>query len=146
MRATLAIASVAAIVAACGTSGSSSHDDGGDPCAGLGCASGPSPLVVQVVNAVGSPVASPTFAEKGQPLQADCETDGGQILVDASVCGAWHVLAGSIGPHVITVSAAGFEPQTFDAMLQGPAGCCGLGPEVDVTVTLVAPHADSGAD
>jgi hypothetical protein len=144
MRAILAIVSAAAIAAACGSTGSSTGNDGGDPCAGLGCESSPGALVVRVLNAVGSPVASPTFTENGQPLRAFCETDGGQIVFDASVCDSWHVQASAIGPHVVTVSAPGYEPQPFSATIQGPAGCCGQGPEVDETVTLVAPHGDAG--
>ena len=153
------VAAVAAstLAAACGSSsgtgsggdgGSSSSEgsssSGGDPCAGLGCASGPGTLVVQVVDAADAPVAAPSFTEKGQTLQAYCETDGGQILADASTCGGWHLDTLSIGPQVITVAAPGYEPQTLSVTIQGPAGCCGRGPEVDETVTLVAPHGDAG--
>ncbi len=111
---------------------------GGDPCAGLGCASDPGPLIVAVLNAAGSPVASPTFTENGRRLSIDCETDGGQILLDAGECGAWHVDEFSVGAHTITVSAAGYASQTINVTIQGPAGCCGQGPEVDQTVTLSA--------
>jgi hypothetical protein len=154
----VASVAVSAVAAACGgSSGSGSGGDGGssssgssgssggDPCAGLGCASEPGTLVVQVVDAVNAPVASPGFTENGNTLQAYCETDAGQILDDAGTCGAWHLDTLSIGPHVITVAAPGYEPQTLSVTIRGPAGCCGQGPEVDQTVTLVAPHGDAGS-
>ena len=138
----------AALVVACGTSGSStSNDAGGNPCEGLGCASGPGELVIQVVDAAGTPIASPTFTESGRPLSAFCETDGGQIIPDASVCGAWRVDVLSIGQHTITVGAPGYPmSQTIMVSVSGPMGCCGRGPDVDVTVTLYQPHGGDAGD
>jgi len=68
--------------------------------------------------------------------------------MDASLCGSWHVQAYAIGAHVITVSAPGYQPQTFSVTIQGPAGCCGQGPKVDETVTLATAGdaSDGGAD
>ncbi|MGH7294637.1 MAG: hypothetical protein ACRELB_06885, partial [Polyangiaceae bacterium] len=59
-------------------------------------------------------------------------------------CGSWHLDTLSIGAHTITVGAPGYEPQTLSVTIQGPAGCCGMGAEVDETVTLFAPHGDAG--
>jgi hypothetical protein len=129
------LGAVATAAAACGTNS--------DPCAGLGCATGPGTLVVGVLDAGGTPVAGVTFTESGQSLQAYCESDAGQILTDAGACDAWHLDTLSVGPHSILVSAPGYASQTIDVTIQGPAGCCGRGPEVDKTVTL-ASSGDAG--
>jgi hypothetical protein len=116
-----------------------------DPCAGLGCAFGPGTLVVRVVDSSGASIASPTFSEGAQSLSAVCETDAGQVVMDAGTCDAWHFDTLSIGSHTITVSAPGYGGKTITAQISGPSGCCGRGPEVDETVTLdVAPQSDAG--
>ncbi len=143
----VAIGAAVAPLAACGTGGSSNGPDSGNPCEGLGCASGPGQLVIQVIDAAGRPIASPTFTENGRPLSAYCETDGGQILLDASVCGAWRIDVLSIGQHTITVGAPGYPmSQTIMVSVSGPMGCCGRGPDVDETVTLYQPHGEAGGE
>jgi len=122
----------AALLANCGSSKT-------DPCAGLGCAFGPGPLVIHMTGGV----ASPTFSENGQTLAAYCETDAGQIVLDAGSCDLWRIDTLSIGAHTITISAPGYASTTISVTISGPSGCCGQGPEVDKTVTLVA-LADAG--
>jgi hypothetical protein len=125
-----------------GTMGSTSS--GTDSCAGLGCASEPGPLLLAVVDGMGQPVADPTFTEQGHPLAGVCETDAGVIIADAGTCGSWVLDQLAMGPHTITVSAPGYEPASVSVMIQGPAGCCGMGPAVSSTVTLQPSPADAG--
>lgn len=105
--------------------------DSRGPCDGLGCAQGPGKLTLHVVDdQFMQPVASPTFSENMQMLQAVCS------MGDASMCTAWEFPNLSIGAHTITIKA----PNALDAMvtvqISGPAGCCGFGPDVDKTVVM----------
>jgi hypothetical protein len=148
--------SVAPLFASVASVGCSSSDSGGsgttdtgtgNPCEGLGCESAPGTLVVKVHDVSGADVASPTFTEKGAKLSASCPspTDTG-----AGLCASgWSFGIGSLslGPHTIDVTAPGFDTQTIDATIQGPAGCCGIGPEVDRTVILTPINSgDAGGD
>ncbi len=128
----------AALLANCGSSKT-------DPCAGLGCAFGPGPLVVHFGGTNGA-VNAPSFSENGQTLSAYCESDAGQIVLDAGACDLWRLDTLSIGPHTITISAPGYVPTKISVTISGPSGCCGQGPEVDEDVTLVAAPAGDGGD
>jgi hypothetical protein len=128
-----------------GSHGTTSNGTGTDPCAGLGCATFPGTLTLSVVDGMGQPVADPTFTEQGHPISAVCETDAGMIIQDAGTCGAWVFDQLSVGAQTITVGAPGYEPAMVSFTLQGPAGCCGKGPDVSQTVTLQPAPADAGA-
>jgi hypothetical protein len=133
-----------------GAGGSTSSGTGGststDPCAGLGCASMPGPLTLEVVDGMGQPVADPVFTEQGHALAGLCETDAGMILPDAGTCGSWLFDQLAMGPHTIVVSAPGYAPTTVSVTIQGPAGCCGQGPAVDRSVMMAHSAADAGTD
>jgi hypothetical protein len=155
-RPLLALALALVPVLACGSGGGASSAAGGstssstgtgtNSCAGLGCAVFPGPLTLEVVDGMGAPVAGPQFAEQGHALTGVCETDAGVILQDAGACGSWVFMELSMGPHTITVSAPGYQPTTVSVTIQGPSGCCGEGPAVDRTVTLLPSPADAGTD
>lgn len=119
---------------------------GGDPCAGLGCASMTGPLRIRVLDPGGSPIPSPTFNSDGVVVEAICETDAGQILEDAGTCDPWTIDTLGAGPHSLTISASGYESVFTSVTLSGPADCCGIGPTVDTTVTLsaIADASDDG--
>lgn len=119
---------------------------GTDPCAGLGCASLPGRLTLEVVDGSNQPVQGPVFTEKGQALGGVCETDAGVILPDAGSCGSWIFDELPEGPHTIQVSAPGYAPATVSVTIQGPTGCCGMGPAVDRTVVMQPSPADAGTD
>ena len=129
-----------------GGSTSTGISTGTDPCAGLGCASSPGPLTLEVVDGMGQPVADPVFTEQGQPLAGVCETDAGMVILDAGTCGSWLFSQLPEGPHTIMVSAPGYAPATVSVTIQGPAGCCGTGPAVDRTVMMQPSPADAGTD
>ena len=78
------------------------------------------------------PPATVTFLESGKMVQATC-TAG-----DAGACTTWELLNLGIGAHTIVVHAS----NALDAMLMvqilGPTGCCGMGPDVEKTVTVTA--------
>ena len=149
MRAPLLLALFASTILACSSSDSSSSDTtdtgNGNPCEGLGCASMPGKLVVKVQDASGADVPSPTFTEKGAVIAATCEspTDTGP----GRCASGWTFPYLALGAHEIVVTAPGFDTKTIDVTLQGPNGCCGIGPEVDQTVTLTPINSgDSGVD
>jgi hypothetical protein len=148
MRAHLLLALFASTILACSSSdssGSTTDTGTGNPCEGLGCTSMPGILVVKVHDASGADVPSPTFTEKGAKLAASCAspTDAGPDVCPAG----WTFPNLFEGPHTIVVTAPGFDTQTITVTIQGPAGCCGIGPEVDQTVTLTPINAgDSGTD
>ena len=115
-----------------------------DPCSGLGCASMPGAAAIRVLDENGDPVASPTFTVSGHPVDAICETDAGVILEDAGTCDPWKLDTLSEGANTITVSAPGYASTTVSVTIQGPNGCCGIGPTVDATATLTASDAGDG--
>ena len=128
-----------------GHGGDAGVDANPNPCAGLGCASMPGPLDLHVVDGSSTLVASPVFVEAGRPISATCVTDAGFDIQDAgATCDLWRLRDLSEGPHTITVSAPGFAPQTVSVTIQGPLGCCGIGPTVDASVTL-ARGGDAGS-
>jgi SH3-like domain-containing protein len=90
------------------------------------------------------PVADPVFQENGTTISATCENDAGLPIADAGACASWVFEQLSEGPHTIVVSAPGFSSESVGVTLQGPAGCCGQGPAVDQTVTLMPSAADAG--
>ncbi|MGH7282069.1 MAG: hypothetical protein ACRELY_11135 [Polyangiaceae bacterium] len=118
-------------------------DSNTDPCAGLGCASRGGSVEIRVLDGNGDPVPSPTFNANGNPAEAICETDAGQILEDAGTCDPWTLDTLDEGTNTITISAVGYEPGTVTVDVLGPNGCCGIGPTVDASVTLNA-SADAG--
>ncbi len=141
------------IPVSCGSSSSSTGSGGStgtgagtttDPCAGLGCAVFPGPLLLQVLDGMGQPVPSPTFSEKGAPVAAMCSSDGG--VVDGGTCGTWEIDQLPLGANTITVSAPDYESTTVTVTIQGPSGCCGMGPAVSQSVTLQHATSDSGAE
>jgi hypothetical protein len=144
-------ASIPALMLACSSndSGSGTTDTGnGNPCEGLGCASMPGKLVVKVQDVSGAEVPSPTFTEKGAKLEAYCESSSD---AGAGLCpSGWTFLYLSLGPHTVDVTAPGFDTEEISASIQGPAGCCGIGPEVDQMVKLTPVNSgdagDSGSD
>jgi hypothetical protein len=149
MRFHLLLTLVLALVPASACSGGGSSGTGGstntNPCAGLGCASGPGTLTLEVVDGAGQPVVGPQFTEQGHAVDGLCETDAGMVVIDAGACASWVFQTLSIGAHTITVSAPGYDPATVSASIQGPAGCCGQGPAVNQTVTLQHSPTDAGA-
>ena len=157
MRVVLLLALVLALIPASGCGTGASSGAGGstgtsttgtdtNSCAGLGCASFPGPLTIEVSDGMGQPVAFPTFTEQGHALAGVCETDAGMVIADAGSCGSWVFDQLPMGPHTITVSAPGYEPATVSVTIQGPTGCCGQGPAVDRAVTLQRSPADAGTD
>jgi hypothetical protein len=142
------LALVAATLFACSSSDTSSDTTdtgGGYPCQGFGCERGAGPLVIKVVDASGAEIASPTFTREGVSVVPECEstTDTGA----GSCPSGWTFRFLFEGPNSVVVSAPGFGTQTVTATLEGPSGCCGVGPEVDRTVTLIPIHtSDSGFD
>jgi hypothetical protein len=129
-----------------GSTGTSSTGSGTNSCEGLGCASFPGTLTLAVVDGMGQPVADPTFTEQGHSLAGVCETDAGMVISDAGTCGSWVFDQLSTGAQTITVGAPGYAPATISVTLQGPAGCCGMGPPVSRTVTLQRSPSDAGTD
>jgi hypothetical protein len=91
----------------------------------------PGKLVVKVNDASGAPVRAPTFTESGRSLTASCGEDAG-----ATCPSGWTLELLPQGPHTIVVGATELSSKTISVTIQGPAGCCGQGPEVDETVTL----------
>ena len=121
-----------------GSASSSSSSTSGDPCGGLGCASIVSPLVLTVVDAItGVYVDTPKFTWNGNEVQAMClpSADGG------AMCGRWQIQFAYGGTYTIEVTAAGYTNASVTVDLGGPkpGECCGVGNEVDATVTMQAP-------
>jgi hypothetical protein len=148
LLAALAVAaSIPALMLACSSndsSGGTTDTGNGNPCEGLGCASLPGKLVVKVQDVTGAEVPSPTFTEKGAKLTPYCESSSD---AGAGLCPmGWAFATLFEGPHTIDVTASGFDTQEFTASIQGPAGCCGIGPEVDQTVKLTPVNGGDAGD
>lgn len=137
------IASFLFVLAACGSSTADDKasdasadgkaDSSGNPCEGLGCASGAGRLTLHVVDSTFmQPIAKPTFTENGQPVAANCAMND-----DAGACTAWGFPNLYIGPHTIVVHAMNALDATIMVTLSGPNGCCGFGPDVDKTVVMM---------
>jgi hypothetical protein len=151
VRALVTFTSVLAAIAACG--GSTSTSDGGadgstdgskNPCDGLGCAIGVGKLTVHVLDAQSmTPVLQTTFTENGQPLMATCVASDAGVAEGgadggAPLCSTWLLQTVFIGAHTIGVHAPGYKDETLTVTMQGPSGCCGMGPDVDKTVLLTS--------
>lgn len=134
-------------VAACGSSNAPGSDGGSDgpttgpdgsrnPCDGLGCASGPGRLTIHVFDTKTlGPVADPKFTEATKTLTPACQdpdagADGG------SSCEYFTFPYLGIGPHTIEVTATGYQPVDVMVQIDGPKGCCGLGPDVDAIAPM----------
>jgi len=111
--------------------GSSGPDP--DPCAGLGCASGPGTLTLTVLDqATGQPVAGElTFTADGQTLPFTCSA----VVDPTTACPSWQL---SIeGAFDVEVTALGYRPGTIHVLIEGPAGCCGIGPATSASLELL---------
>ena len=134
MKLRLFLLVAAAVVAACSSTASqhtgtgATGTGGGDPCAGLGCASFPGTLTLHVVGPTSEPVADPVFQENGATISASCEDDAGVPIADAGACVDWVFDQLSEGPQTIVVSAPGFGSQSVGVTLQGPAVLLRSGP------------------
>jgi len=53
-----------------------------------------------------------------------------------SACSAWEFPGLFIGAHTIVVHATNTLDATVMVTISGPAGCCGLGPDVEKTVVM----------
>ncbi|MGH7282425.1 MAG: carboxypeptidase-like regulatory domain-containing protein [Polyangiaceae bacterium] len=149
----------AMLMAACGSSSNTDstvdggdgggHDGAGDfdscaspscddPCANLGCASMAGPLLIRVLDSNGTPIPSPSFYADSRSVAepAVCETDAGQILEDAGSCDPWTIDTLGPGSHSLMISAVGYKSVFTNVTLNGPSGCCGIGPATDATITL----------
>lgn len=134
---------VGVAVAACGSTVSGSDGGGNDaggtdgkkgPCDGLGCASGPGTLTVHMKDAqTMQALTMASFTEAGKPASASCKVDQQMMCT-----GDWVFQNLFIGPHTIEARSPGHAPKTFTVTISGPAGCCGLGPDVEETVLLAA--------
>jgi hypothetical protein len=134
---------VIAVVAitACAQNDTSSDDctvsKGGQCCDGRGCATGPGTLSLTVLDAATSqPIDGQLMATSSTyegPLPFMCSTA-------ASPCPSWELAAGplglSSGSLQITLSASGYQPLVYTAMLSEPTGCCGWGDTTFATVSL----------
>jgi hypothetical protein len=107
-------------------------------CEAPGCASLPSQLVLEVVDAqTGQPVADPTFTNAGQALSMTCAQssldagapDGGRL------CAEWRYYGS--GHFEITIASPGYASQTLIVDVPAPKGeCCYIGETVRRKVSL----------
>ena len=122
---------LAFVMAGC-TEHGSSPDANPDPCAGLGCASAPGTFTLTVLDSVtGQPVAGElSFLSQGQEVPFAC-TD----VFDANTpCPSWQLAIE--GTFDVTVSAAGYAPTEIQFTIEGPQGCCGIGPSTTDSLSL----------
>lgn len=112
-------------------------DSGPDPdpdeCDGLGCASFPGTLTLTVLDsATGEPVPGELdfVAEVGGPLPFVCSA----VVDEGEACPSW--LLSYQGRFDIEVTAPGYEPGFVEVLIEGPAGCCGTGPDSSASLEL----------
>jgi hypothetical protein len=115
--------------------GCNEHGKGGidgDPCGGLGCASGPGTLTLTVLDQFSKqPVSGMIeFSDANGKLPFVCS-----VVVDATMpCPSWKF--SQIGGFDVTVRAPGYSDGMIHVLVQGPAGCCGLGPDTSDSMDL----------
>lgn len=115
------------------------HQSDADLCGGRGCASIAGTLIVAVLDAAtGLPVAGTlTFSspQYSGNVPFACTT------ATANPCPSWQLAGGNggAGAYDFEVVAAGYRAGLFHAVIEGPTGCCGVGPDSSVTVTLAPP-------
>jgi hypothetical protein len=109
-----------------------SQNDNNKGCAGLGCPSMPGTLTLLVLDrATQKPVgADLTFTTMARALPFYCSTpeDAG------TVCPSWTL--SYIGDFDVEVTAPGYKTGTIHVTIEGPAGCCGRGPDTSATLVL----------
>jgi len=113
----------------CATHGSSPT---GDDCGERGCASLPGTLTLTVLDRVTQqPVPGTlTFTASGQPLPFNCSA-----AVDPSVpCPSWQL--SYEGAFDVAVAATGYQTDTIHIQIDGPAQCCGTGPNTSASLEL----------
>jgi len=130
---------VLAALAACTEHGRGGPVPGSDadPCGDLGCASGPGTLTLTVIDGgTGQPIlGSPetrdlTFTANGDALPFTCSA----VVQPGTACPSWQLSI--VGMFDIEIAAPGHLPETITALIQGPEGCCGIGPSTTASVTL----------
>jgi len=71
-----------------------------------------------------------SFLSQGQELPFTCSE-----IVDANTpCPSWQL--SFEGAFDVTVSAAGYAPGAIHFVIEGPQGCCGIGPSTTDTLSL----------
>jgi hypothetical protein len=118
------------VAAGCMEHGSASS---GDDCGERGCASLPGTLTLTVLDSTtNQPVAgTPTFTAGPQTLPFACS-----VVVDpGAACPAWQL--SYEGAFDVAVAAAGYQTGTIHVVIEGPAACCGVGPNSSASLSLV---------
>ena len=114
----------------CGEHGSSGPD--ADDCGERGCASFPGTLTLTVLDATtNQPVAGTlTFTSGPQTLPFVCS-----VVVDPGVaCPAWQL--SYEGAFDVDVAAPNYQTGTIHILIEGPAQCCGVGPNSSASLSL----------
>jgi hypothetical protein len=124
---------VGVLFAGCNEHGKAGID--GDVCGGLGCASGPGVLTITVVDSVTQlPVKGMLmFSTGAQQVPFACSTATIDPTKDA--CPSWQTQT-LFGGFDIVASVTGYHPGTVHVIVEGPAGCCGLGPPASASLAL----------
>lgn len=129
----LAIA-LAAITTTLGCDGGDAGvDPDPDDCANRGCASFPGTLTLTVLDsASGAPVPGDISfeAEIGGDMPFACSA----VVEPGEPCPSW--LLSIQGRFDLAVSAPGYQTGFVEVLIEGPAGCCGTGPDTEATVEL----------
>jgi hypothetical protein len=114
---------------ACVSHGSSPDPD---PCGELGCASFPGTVTLTVRDAVtGLPIDKPlTFTAPQFSGNAPFTCSD----LTAVTCPSWQL--SFEGSFDIAVAAPGYQPGTVHVLIEGPAGCCGKGPDTMAELSL----------
>ena len=120
------------LACACTTHGSTPIN--GDDCGDRGCASFPGTLTLTVTDrTTQQPVAGTlSFTDASGTLPFVCSA-----AVDPATtpCPSWQLMYE--GAFDVTVSAASYQPGTIHVVIEGPAACCGAGPDSTASLALV---------
>ncbi len=116
---------------ACNEHGTAGSD--ADKCGGLGCASGPGTLTLTLIDSTTKLAVKGTidFRDVNGKLPFACSASVGPTMA----CPSWKL--SMIGGFDVMVTAPTYRTGMIHVQIDGPAGCCGIGPDTAASLELV---------